>query len=98
MIPNRSLRVVLATVGSRGDVQPMLPLILDQFHHAHRLHIAGIAPRPVPMEKITAAELAGAIKAALELPAGPRQAAAARLRASDGRGEIVLRTEALVAA
>ncbi len=81
-----------------GVPQVLLPLILDQFHHAHRLHIAGIAPRPVPMEKITAAELAAAIQAALQLPAGPREAAAARLRASDGRGDIVRRVEALVAA
>jgi vancomycin aglycone glucosyltransferase len=81
-----------------GVPQVLLPLILDQFHHAHRLHLAGIAPRPVPMEKITEAELAGAIKAALDLPAGPRQAAAARLRASDGRAEIVRRVEAMIAA
>ena len=81
-----------------GVPQVLLPLILDQFHHAHRLHLAGIAPRPVPMEKITAAELSAAIQAALELPAGPRTAAAARLRASDGRGEIVRRIEAMVAA
>ena len=80
-----------------GVPQVLLPLILDQFHHAHRLHLAGIAPRPVPMEKITAAELTGAIQAALELPASPRQAAAARLRASDGRGQIVRRVEATVA-
>ncbi len=78
-----------------GVPQVLLPLILDQFHHAHRLHLAGIPPRPVPMEKITAAELAGAIRAALELPATPRQVAAARLRASDGRGEIVRRVETL---
>lgn len=81
-----------------GVPQVLLPLILDQFHHAHRLHLAGIAPPPVPMEKITTAELAGAIRAALELPAGPRQTAAARLRASDGRGDIVRRVEAMVAA
>ena len=81
-----------------GVPQVLLPLILAQFHHAHRLHLAGIAPRPVPMEKITTAELAGAIRSALELPAGPRQAAAARLRASDGRGEIVRRIETIVAA
>jgi UDP:flavonoid glycosyltransferase YjiC (YdhE family) len=80
-----------------GVPQVLLPLILDQFHHAHRLHLAGIAPRPVPMEKITAAKLAGAIQAALDLPAGPRQAAAARLGASDGRGDIVRRVEAMVA-
>ena len=81
-----------------GVPQVLLPLILDQFHHAHRLHIAGIAPRPVPMEKITAAELASAIQAALDLPAGPRQAAAARLHASDGRGDIVRRVETMAAA
>jgi len=81
-----------------GVPQVLLPLILDQFHHAHRLHLAGIAPCPVPMEKITVAELAGAIRTALELPAGPRQAAAVRLRASDGRGEIVQRIEAVVSA
>jgi UDP:flavonoid glycosyltransferase YjiC (YdhE family) len=80
-----------------GVPQVLLPLILDQFHHAHRLHLAGIAPRPVPMEKITAAGLGAAIEAALELPASPRQAAAARLHASDGRGEIVQRVEAMVA-
>jgi len=80
-----------------GVPQVLLPLILDQFHHAHRLHLAGLAPRPVPMEKITAGKLADAIQAAMQLPAGPRQAAAARLRASDGRGEIVRRVEAMAA-
>jgi UDP:flavonoid glycosyltransferase YjiC (YdhE family) len=80
-----------------GVPQVLLPLILDQFHHAHRLHVAGIAPRPVPMEKITAGELSGAIQAALELPAAPRLAAAERLRTSDGRREIVRRLEAMLA-
>jgi len=77
-----------------GVPQVLLPLILDQFHHAHRRYLAGSAPRPVPMEKITAAELSRAIQAALELPAGPRETAAARLRASDGRKEIVQRVVA----
>lgn len=81
-----------------GVPQVLLPLILDQFHHAHRLFLAGIAPRPVPMENITAAELADAIEAALKLPESPRRAAAARLRTADGRGEIVRQLEALVAA
>lgn len=78
-----------------GVPQVLLPLILDQFHHAHRLYLAGISPRPVPMEKITAAELTCAIQAALQLPPGPRQAAATRLRQSDGRGDIVRRIEAM---
>ena len=81
-----------------GVPQVLLPLILDQFHHAHRLHLAGIAPRPVPMEKITAAELGDAINTAINMPAAPRLAAAERLRASDGRTEIVQRLEMLVAA
>ncbi len=81
-----------------GVPQVILPLILDQFHHAHRLHLAGIAPRPVPMERITTAELTEAIHTALEMPDGPRLAAAERLRASDGRAEIVRRLEMLVAA
>jgi UDP:flavonoid glycosyltransferase YjiC (YdhE family) len=81
-----------------GVPQVVLPLILDQFHHAHRLHLAGIAPRPVPMEDITAAELGAAIMTALEMPEGPRLAAAERLRASDGRAEIVRRLESLAAA
>jgi len=81
-----------------GVPQVLLPLILDQFHHAHRLHLCGIAPRPVPMERISAAELADAIHAALKMPEGPRLAAAERLRASDGCAEIVRRLETLVAA
>jgi UDP:flavonoid glycosyltransferase YjiC (YdhE family) len=81
-----------------GVPQVLLPLILDQFHHAHRLHLAGIAPRPVPMEKITAAELAKAIQSAMAMAAGAREAAAARLRASDARGDIVRRVEAMVSA
>lgn len=79
-----------------GVPQVLLPLILDQYHHAHRLHLAGIAPRPVPMQKITANELAATIKAAIEMPAGPRRLSAIRLRTSDGRGDIVQRVEALL--
>jgi UDP:flavonoid glycosyltransferase YjiC (YdhE family) len=74
----------------------LLPLILDQFHHAHRLHLAGIAPTPVPMEKITAAQLTAAIQTALTLPSAPRMAASERLRASDGRTRIVQRLEQLL--
>jgi len=81
-----------------GVPQVLLPLILDQFHHAHRLHLAGITPPPVPMEKITVNELAAAIQKALDLPAGPREAAAARLRTCDGRGNIVRRVEAMASA
>jgi UDP:flavonoid glycosyltransferase YjiC (YdhE family) len=78
-----------------GVPQVVLPLILDQFHHAHLLYVAGLAPRPIRMEKITAPQLTAAIQAALALPAGPRQAVASRLRASDGCGDLVRHIEAL---
>jgi UDP:flavonoid glycosyltransferase YjiC (YdhE family) len=80
-----------------GVPQVLLPLILDQFHHAHRLHLAGIAPAALPMEKVSAAALAQAIETAIHLPAGPRQAVALRLGASDARTQIAQRLEALVA-
>lgn len=88
----------LASALRAGVPQVILPLILDQFHHAHRLHLAGIAPRPVPMERITAMQLRAAIEAALALPESPRREAAERLRSSDGRGEIARRIEQLAAA
>jgi UDP:flavonoid glycosyltransferase YjiC (YdhE family) len=80
-----------------GVPQVVLPLILDQFHHAHLLHKAGLAPRPVPMEKITASQLTEAIRSALALPAGPREAVASRLRTSDGCAPIVDCVEQLAA-
>lgn len=81
-----------------GVPQVILPLFLDQYHHAHRLHRANLIPRPVPLERITAQGLTQAINAAIALPAHPRAAVAQRLRASDGRGAVVDRLEALFAA
>jgi SAM-dependent methyltransferase len=80
-----------------GVPQVILPLILDQFHHAHRMYVAGLAPRPVPMEKITATELTQAIHAALALPSSYRQIAAERLQASNGKEQVVLRLEEILA-
>ena len=80
-----------------GVPQVVLPLILDQYHHAHRLHLAGLVPRPIPMEKITEQGLTEAIAAALALPPGPRLAVAQRLQATDGRAAIAHRIEALCA-
>ena len=81
-----------------GVPQVILPLLLDQYHHAHRLALAGLAPKAKRMEHITAPELAAAIQAALALPPGPRTAVAGRLRGSDGRGQVVQRVEALAGA
>jgi len=79
-----------------GVPQVILPLMLDQHHHAHRLFQANLIPRSVPAERITAQGLAEAINAALALPPQPREAVAQRLRASDARAAIVDRVEAMV--
>ena len=76
-----------------GVPQVILPLILDQFHHAHRMYVAGLAPRPVPMEKITAIELTRAIREALVLPSSTRQITAVRLQSSNGREQVAQRIE-----
>jgi UDP:flavonoid glycosyltransferase YjiC (YdhE family) len=87
----------MAQVLRAGVPQVILPLFMDQFHHAHRLHLASLVPRPTPMERVSARSLADAINAALALPPGPREAVAQRLRASDGRGAIADQVEAMFA-
>jgi vancomycin aglycone glucosyltransferase len=81
-----------------GVPQVVLPLILDQFHHAHRLQLAGLAPKAASMEKVTAQQLATAIEAAIAMPPEARQAVSARLRASDGAGDAADALEALAMA
>lgn len=81
-----------------GVPQVILPLILDQHHHAHRLWQAGLTARPVSMEEITAPQLAHAIKAAMAVPAKARQEIARRLQHSDGAGEAAKALEILVGA
>jgi UDP:flavonoid glycosyltransferase YjiC (YdhE family) len=80
-----------------GVPQVVLPLLLDQFHHAHRLYVNGLAPRPVPLEKVSARQLTEAIGAALALPAGPREVVRDRLRAADARVDIAQRVERMAA-
>jgi len=87
-----------ATALRAGVRQVVLPLILDQFHHAHRLHAEGLAPAVLPMEKVTPASFARAIRDALALPDGPRLAARERIRNTDGAGLVLDRVESLVAA
>lgn len=79
-----------------GVPQVLLPLILDQYHHAHMLHRAGLIPRPVAMERITAAELAASVAAAMDWPRAPLQAAAQRLQECDANTQTAAQLEALV--
>jgi UDP:flavonoid glycosyltransferase YjiC (YdhE family) len=88
----------MAQVLRAGVPQVILPLFLDQHHHAHRLFRANLIPQPVPVERITAQGLADAINAAIALPSQLREAVAQRLRASDGRGAIVDWVEAMCSA
>jgi len=81
-----------------GVPQVIAPLILDQYHHAQRLHELGLAPRPVPMERITAPQLAESIRWALAASSAPRERVADRLRRSDAAGEIARRAEEMAAA
>jgi UDP:flavonoid glycosyltransferase YjiC (YdhE family) len=86
----------VAQVLRAGVPQVVLPLLLDQFHHAHLLHMAGLAPRPVPMEKVTAAELSAAIQESMSLPAEAREVVAMRLRESDGCTDLAIRLETII--
>jgi UDP:flavonoid glycosyltransferase YjiC (YdhE family) len=79
-----------------GVPQVLVPLILDQYHHAQLLYEQGLAPRPVPMEKITAPQLVNAIRDALGIPPGRRAEVADRLRDSRGADAVVDRIEAAV--
>ena len=95
-LKRRARRRLVGAIALVTFVVIILPLILDQYHNAHRLHVAGLVPRPIAMEKITPAELTQSIRTALALAAQPRQLAAQRLRDSNGCGDIVDRVEALV--
>lgn len=80
-----------------GVPQLIVPLILDHYHHAHRLYVAGLTPRPASMEKITARQLADALHAVIAQDPGLRRQVAARLAASDGCGDVARRIESLAA-
>jgi UDP:flavonoid glycosyltransferase YjiC (YdhE family) len=75
--------------------QVLLPLILDQYHHAHRLHLAGLTPAAVAMERIRAMQLRESIEAAVAWPLAPRKAAATRLQQSDGATQLAKQIETL---
>jgi len=67
-----------------GVPQVVVPHMADQFHNAHRLQVLGLAPPGIPVKKLTAARLYGAIEATLAMPPAPRAQAAARLCNNDG--------------
>lgn len=72
-----------------GAAQVILPVMLDQFHHAHQLARAGLTPAAPRLAKITSATLQRALQAALDLPEQPRRSLAERLQQSDAGGLFV---------
>lgn len=86
----------MASALRAGVPQVVAPLILDQYHHAQRLYEQGLAPKPVPMERMDASRLAAAIGHAMALPAAARTRAARSVQGSDGAGAIVRHIEARV--
>ncbi|MBK0394038.1 glycosyltransferase [Ramlibacter algicola] len=72
-----------------GVPQVVLPLFLDQHHHGHAVHRAGLGPKPMRMERVTAPQLRAMVETALRVPTAALQAAARRLAQRDARAEIV---------
>ena len=66
-----------------GAAQVVLPIMLDQFHHAHHLVRAGVAAKAPRLGKMNVDGLTHALQRALTLPSEPRQMLAARLQQSD---------------
>jgi UDP:flavonoid glycosyltransferase YjiC (YdhE family) len=80
-----------------GVPSVVVPHVGDQPYWADRLHRLGVAPRPQPVSKLRAAELAESALSAAADPQmrGRAQQLAARLAAEDGLGAAVASLETL---
>ena len=87
----------MATALRAGVPQVVLPLILDQYHHAACLHRSALAPRAGTLENIRPNELARALDTALTMDAGPRKDAARRLSTTPGADLLIDQLEQLAA-
>ncbi len=88
------------TVCAAGVPSVVVPHVGDQPYWADRLHRLGVAPKPLPVAKLHADDLADAILATAGDPEMRRraQALAARLASEDGLGSAVTAIESLGAA
>ena len=75
-----------AAAAKAGVPQVIVPHLLDQFYWAERVHRQGLGPAPCGALRLTAADLARAIRAALDDPACRRRAKTlgAHLQTTDG--------------
>ncbi|MFF5444062.1 glycosyltransferase [Streptomyces sp. NPDC012888] len=79
-----------SAAGLRAGVPAVpVPVQLDQHFWAARLHRLGVAPRPLRYQRLTAADLAGAIRTAVAIPAARPRAVAAALAAEDGTAPVL---------
>lgn len=78
-----------------GVPQVILPMMLDQFHHAHHAARMQLAPKAPSLAKVTAKSMAEAVTEALALPEAPRRTMAERLGTRDAGTAIVERLEAM---
>lgn len=85
-----------ATALRAGVPQVILPVMLDQFHHAHHLVRAHLAPEAPRLAGLTTASLTRALEQARLLPEAPRRAAAERLQRSDAGARFVEHLEQAV--
>lgn len=81
-----------------GVPSVVVPHFADQYYWGHRLHALGVAPRPLPRSRLTAARLTDRLAAALD----PARVERARLlgdqvRAEDGTGVAVRHVDRLLA-
>lgn len=81
-----------------GVPQLILPLILDQYYHAHCLYRAGLMPKPISMEKIDTQQLVAGIQATMQVPMSQRLQISQRLQASNGVHAICDRLEEMALA
>jgi sterol 3beta-glucosyltransferase len=78
--------------GLRAGVPAVpVPVLADQPFWANRLHALGAATAPIPLSRLTADRLAGALRAVLTDPhfAARAQAVSARLASEDGATRIL---------
>ena len=77
-----------------GAPSVVVPHFADQFYWGSRLHLLGVAPRPVPRALATTGALARAVEAALDAPVRRRaRELTARVRGQDGCGVAVRQVE-----
>lgn len=83
------------TAARAGVPQLALPQFADQHYWAHRLHLLGLGPSPVPPERLTVARLARALSELATEPRYRRHAAALghAMRDEDGTSSIVAAVE-----